>query len=73
MKKPYVVVSKCTECALGIVELFDKEVDVFMSTGPNPCKHGLNIFDAKIFSGQVTKTQYRIEIEPGKRSLLCLY
>ena len=46
MKKPYVVVSKCTECALGIVELFDKEVDVFMSTGPNPCKHGLNIFDA---------------------------
>ena len=64
-KKVYVVDSKCTDCKLGIIVLFDNKYELFSSTGPHPCKYGLTIFDAKILSGKDTKTHTRIEIEPA--------
>ena len=46
-KKAYIADSKLTECAQGIIELFDNKYALFMSTGPHPCKLGLKLFDAK--------------------------
>ena len=64
-KKTYVADGERTQCVHGILELLDNEYLLFRNTGPHLCKHGLGVFDAKIFSRKVTKTHNRIEIDPG--------
>ena len=66
MKRTFQVSSMCTKCNHCLIDMFNNELEVFKSTQPHPCKHGLDIFDAKIFMGKATKTHTRVVIDPAK-------
>ena len=65
MKKAYIADSRCTECVRGIIGLFDNKFNLFQSTGPHYCKNGLELLDAKLFSGKVMKSHTIIEMDPA--------
>ena len=64
IKKSYIVDSACTECALGIIKLFENKMDLFSSTGPHTCLHGLEIFDARVVD-KLPKSYNELPIDPS--------
>ena len=54
------------QCAPGVIKLFDNKVDLYLSTGPHPYKHGFEIFNAKLIKIELPKNYTRFEFNPTK-------